>query len=83
MSPSGISDKTKTEILAYTYFSSLYLDVMTNTRYAKHYANEMEKDPSMIVITIAYERKAMRLLEIGLKNPSVEMLFNQNPKQKA
>lgn len=83
MTPSGISDKTKTEILAFSYFSSLYLDVMTNTRYAKHYGNEMEKDASLIVLVLAYERKALRLLELGLKNPSVEMLFNQNPKQKA
>jgi len=83
MTPSGISDKTKTEILAFTYFSSLYLDVMTNTRYAKHYGNEMEKDSSNIVLVLAYERKALRLLEIGLNNQSVQMLFNQNPKQKA
>ena len=43
----------------------------------------MEKDPSLIVLVIAYERKALRLLDLGLKNQSVEMLFNMNPKQKA
>ena len=37
MNPCGISDKTKSEIMALTYFESLYLDVMTNMRYSKHY----------------------------------------------
>jgi hypothetical protein len=82
LSPSGISDKTKSEMLAFTYFSSLYLDVMMNTRYAKYYGNEMENDHSMITLVIAYERKALRLLELGLKNQSVETLLNQNIKQK-
>lgn len=42
----------------------------------------MEKDATKIPLVIAYERKAQRLLNIGLKNQSVEMLFNENKAQK-
>jgi hypothetical protein len=55
---------------------------MTNARYAKHYGTLIDRDPSLIGLVIAYEKKAMRLLEIGLKNQSVETLLNQNMKQK-
>jgi hypothetical protein len=55
---------------------------MTNTRYAKYYVNEVERDHSMMAVVIAYERKALRLLELGLKNQSVEALINQHAKQK-
>ena len=82
MNPSGISDKAKTEILALTYIESLYFDVMTNARYAKHYGTMIDRDSSLIGLVIAYEKKALRLLEIGLKNQSVETLLNQNMKQK-
>ena len=82
MNPSGISDKAKTEILALTYIESLYFDVMTNARYAKHYGTMIDRDSSLIGLVIAYEKKALRLLEIGLKSQSVEALLNQNMKQK-
>lgn len=55
---------------------------MSNARYAKHYAMMLDRDASMVGLVIAYEKKAMRLLEIGLKNQSVEQLLNQNMKQK-
>jgi hypothetical protein len=55
---------------------------MTNARYAKHHGTMIDKNPSLIGLVIAYEKKAMRLLEIGLKNQSVEALLNQNMKQK-
>lgn len=42
----------------------------------------MEKDHGMIGLVLAYEKKALRLLELGLSNQSVAVLFNQNPKQK-
>lgn len=82
MNPCGISDKTKQEILALTYIESLYFDVMSNARYAKYYATMLDRDPSIIALVIAYEQKALRLLDIGLKNQSVEQLLNQNAKQK-
>jgi hypothetical protein len=55
---------------------------MTNARYAKHYGTMIDRDPSLTGKVIAYEKKALRLLEIGLKNQSVEALLNQNMKQK-
>ena len=82
MNPSGITDKTKTELLSIAYIESLYFDVLANTKYAKYYAYLLEKDPTQIPIVIAYERKAQRLLDLGLKNQSVETLFNQNKAQK-
>jgi hypothetical protein len=65
-----------------TYIESLYFSVQTNTKFAKYYANLMEKDYSKISIVIAYERRALRLLDIGLKNQGVEQLFAQNKQQK-
>ena len=82
MNPSGISDKTKTELLSISYIESLFFDVQSNVKYAKYYSILMEKDATKIPIVIAYERKAQRLLNIGLKNQSVEMLFNENKTQK-
>jgi hypothetical protein len=55
---------------------------MSLARYAKFYATKLDRDPSVMGLVIAYEKKAMRLLEIGLKNQSVEQLLNQNMKQK-
>ena len=82
MNPSGISDKTKTELLSIAYIESLYFDVLANIKYAKYYAYLLEKDATKIPIVIAYERKAQRLLDIGLKNQSVDALFSQNKAQK-
>jgi hypothetical protein len=36
---SGISDKTKTELLSLSYIESLYFDTITNIKYAKYYNN--------------------------------------------
>ena len=54
MKPSGISDKTKTELLSIAYIESLYFDVLTNIKYAKYHAYLMEKDQTQIPIVIAY-----------------------------
>ncbi len=43
----------------------------------------LDRDKSKLALVIAYEKKALRLLEIGLKNPAVEMLLSHNNKQKA
>lgn len=80
--PSGISDKTKTDLLSLSYIESLYFDAVANTKYAKYYNNLMETDHNNISIVIAYEKKAQRLMDIGLKNQSVEQLFNVNKQQK-
>jgi hypothetical protein len=52
--PSGISDKTKTELLSLSYLESLYFDTVANTKYAKHYNNLLENDHSHIATVIAY-----------------------------
>jgi hypothetical protein len=41
LNPSGISDKTKTELLSISYIEALYFDVMANVKFAKYYANLM------------------------------------------
>lgn len=69
--PSGISDKTKTELLSLGYLESLYFDTVANTKYAKYYNNLLENDDTHISTVIAYERKAQRLMDIGMKNQSV------------
>lgn len=68
--------------MSIAYIESLYFDVLANTKYAKYYNYLLEKDPTKIPLVIAYERKAQRLLDIGLKNQSVEILFNANKAQK-
>lgn len=80
--PSGISDKTKTELLSLSYIESLYFDTVANTKYAKHYNNLLEDDQSHMSLVIAYEKKAQRLMDIGMKNQSVEQLFSMNKQQK-
>lgn len=47
---------------------SLYHDVIANSKYAKYYENEMDSNKDNIVLLIAYQRKALRLLNLGLKN---------------
>lgn len=71
MNPSGISDRVKTQLLSVSYIESLFFDVLANTKYAKYYNYLLEKDSSKISLVIAYEKKAQRLLDIGLKNQSV------------
>ena len=41
---------------------------MFNTRLAKFYEEEMDKSKDNIIYLIAYQRKALRLLNIGLNN---------------
>lgn len=82
MNPSGISDRTKTELLSIAYIESLFFDVQSNVKFAKYNSLLMEKDATKIPLVIAYERKAQRLLNIGLKNQSVDALFSENKAQK-
>lgn len=42
----------------------------------------MDNNKDNIVNLIAYERKAMRFLELGLKNPAVTHLLDSRPDQK-
>lgn len=42
----------------------------------------IDREPHLVNQVIAYEKKALRLLDLGLKNQSVETLLNQNMKQK-
>ena len=42
----------------------------------------MDKNKDNIVYLIAYERKALRFLELGLKNQSVTHLLDSRPDQK-
>ena len=42
----------------------------------------MDNDKSNIIYLIAYERKALRLLDIGLNNNVVAPLINNRPDQK-
>lgn len=55
---------------------------MFNTKYAKYYREEMDKNKDNIVYLIAYERKALRFLELGLKNQSVAHLLDSRPDQR-
>jgi transposase-like protein len=69
-------------LLSLSYIESLFFDTVANTKYAKYYNNLLENDHSHIATVIAYERKAQRLMDIGMKNQSVEQLFNMNKQQK-
>ena len=82
MKSSNIKATVKTEILSYAYVESLYHDLMFNTKMAKYYHEEMDNDKSNIIYLIAYERKALRLLDIGLNNNVVAPLINNRPDQK-
>ena len=42
----------------------------------------MDNDKSNIIYLIAYQRKALRLLDLGLSNQSVTPLLNNRPDQK-
>lgn len=64
------------------YVESLYHDLMFNSRLAKYYEEEMDNDKENIIYLIAYQRKALRLLEIGLANQSVLPLLNSRPEEK-
>ena len=82
MKSSNISNSIKSELLAFTYVESLYHDVIANTKYAKYHDNEMDTNKDNIVLLIAYQRKALRLLNIGLTNQSVSHLLDQRPDEK-
>lgn len=56
--------------------------MIANAKYAKHYDNEMDNSKDNIVLLIAYQRKALRLLKIGLSNQSVSHLLDQRPEEK-
>lgn len=79
MKSSLIKQNIKAELLAFAYVESLYHDLMFNTRYAKYYEEEMDKSKDNIVYLIAYQRKALRLLDLGLKNESVAHLLDSRP----
>jgi hypothetical protein len=82
MKSSNIKATIKTEILSYAYVESLYHDLMFNSRLAKYYEEEMDNSKDNIVYLVAYQRKALRLLEIGLNNNVVAHLLNNRPEQK-
>lgn len=42
----------------------------------------MDQNKDNIIYLIAYERKALRFLELGLKNQSVTHLLDSRPDQK-
>lgn len=68
--------------MSFAYVESLYHDVIANTKYAKYYENQMDSNKDNIVLLIAYQRKALRLLNLGLTNESVSHLLDQRPEQK-
>ncbi len=82
MKSSNIKATIKTEILSLAYVESLYHDLMFNSRLAKHYEEEMDNDKDNIIYLIAYQRKALRLLDLGLVNQAVIPLLNSRPEQK-
>lgn len=82
MKSSNIKATIKTEILSLAYVEALYHDLMFNSRLAKHYEEEMDNDKDNIVYLIAYQRKALRLLDLGLVNQAVLPLLNTRPEQK-
>ncbi len=69
-------------MLSFSYVESLYHDVIANAKYAKYYENEMDTNKDNIVLLIAYQKKALRLLNLGLANESVSHLLDQRPEQK-
>jgi hypothetical protein len=52
---------------------------MFNTRLAKYYDDQMDNSKDNIIYLIAYQRKALRLLDLGLNNQSVVPLLNSRP----
>jgi hypothetical protein len=55
---------------------------MFNTKWAKYYHEEMDNNKDNIVNLIAYQRKALRFLDLGLKNEAVTHLLDGRPEQK-
>ena len=55
---------------------------MFNSKLGKYYEEEMDNDKDNIIYLIAYQRKALRLLELGLNNNAVTPLLNNRPEQK-
>lgn len=82
MKSSYIKPAVKNEILSLSYVESLYHDLMYNTRLAKYYEEEMDNSKDNIIYLIAYQRKALRLLDIGLTNQAVIPLLNSRPVEK-
>jgi len=82
MKSSNISAQLKSELLSFAYVEALYHDAMFNTKYAKYYSEEMDNNKDHIINLIAYQRKALRFLELGLKNPSVTHLLDNRPDQR-
>lgn len=82
MKSSNINNSIKAEILSFSYVESLYHDVIANSKFAKYYENEMDTNKDNIAMLIAYQRKALRLLELGLSNENVVHLLDQRPDQK-
>ena len=79
MTSSTINAKLKSELLSFAYVEALNHDAMTNTKYAKYYQHQMDNDKDNIINLIAYQRKAVRFLELGLKNESVKHLLDSRP----
>jgi hypothetical protein len=79
MKSSNIKATIKTEILSLAYVESLYHDLMFNSRLAKYYEEEMDNDKENIIYLLAYQRKAVRLLDLGLNNQNVVPLINSRP----
>ena len=82
MKSSHIKPLLKNQILSLAYVESLYHDLMFNTRLAKYYSEEMDNNKDNIIYLIAYQKKALRLLDLGLNNQSVAPLLNNRPDQK-
>ena len=82
MKSSNIKPAIKSELLSFAYVESLYHDLMFNTRYAKFFEEEMDKSKDNIIYLIAYQRKALRLLDLGLNNQSVAQLIDSRPEEK-
>ncbi len=82
MKSSHIPAQLKSELLSFAYVEALYHDAMFNTKYAKYYREEMDNNKDHIINLIAYERKALRFLDLGLKNPSVAQLLDSRPDQR-
>lgn len=53
--------------------------MIANSKFAKYYENEMDNDKSHIAKLIAYQKKALRLLTLGLSNENIMHLLNQRP----
>ena len=56
--------------------------MIANSKFAKYYENEMDSNKDNIIYLIGYQRKALRLLNLGLSNENVVHLLNQRPDQK-